>query len=241
MADTVENWFAQKNKYSYLDLMMIMSRNDVTSVKAIHYKLKQAGKWVDIRKFVKKHKHYNPSGLFKLFGSFSDQCVDDVRDCLMGWILDNYRNVITWTRMALQHKKLSFDVWMENMRSSLTHGDDIALYLLCRMYDKHAYVHTSRYGWSTLPLKVNKDLNVVLLKCDLELALLDMWSFGEVIKIRKLTVPAIMTTAGVIPGNAGTRRPDPVVTENVTQAVPCEVPAYNITQIYCIKKSYHKC
>ena len=103
----------------------------------------------------------------------------------MGWILDNYRNVQSWLRMALEHKKLTLDDWMENMRKSLTHGDDIALYLLCRMYDKHVYVHTSRYGWSSLPLKVNEDLDKLLPKCDLELVLLDIWSFGEVRKIRK--------------------------------------------------------
>ena len=40
MADTKENWFDQRNKYQYLDLMMIMSKADVTSVKAVHEKLK---------------------------------------------------------------------------------------------------------------------------------------------------------------------------------------------------------
>ena len=35
------------------------------------------------------------------------------------------------------------------------HGDDIALYLLCRMYNKHVYVHTAKYGWSTLPFKID--------------------------------------------------------------------------------------
>ena len=52
-----------------------------------------------------KHKHYNPSRLFELFGSYSNQCADDVHDCLMDWILDNYRNVQSWLRMAFEHKK----------------------------------------------------------------------------------------------------------------------------------------
>ena len=107
MAAFEENWFAQRNKYKYLDLMMIMTEKDITSVKAIHEKLKRAGKWVDVRRFVKKHKHYNPSGLFEVFGSYSDQSADDIRDCLMGWILDNYRQVQSWLRMALEHKNLT--------------------------------------------------------------------------------------------------------------------------------------
>ena len=164
MATSDENWFAQRNKYTYLHLMMIMNDNKVTSVKAIQDKLKGACKWVDVRRFVKKHKHFNPSGLFELFGAYSVQSADEVRDCLMGWILDNYRSAQSWPRMALEHKNLTLDVWMENMRNPLTHGDDIALYLLCRMYNKHAYVHTARYGWSTLPLKVNEDLDALLTK-----------------------------------------------------------------------------
>ena len=126
--------------------MLIMSATDCTTIKDIHEKFKKAGKWVDVRKFVKKHKHYNPSGLFEVFGAFSDQNADDVRDYLMGWILDNYHKVQLWLCMALVHKKLTLDVWMKNMRDPLTHTDDIALYLLCRMYDKHVYVHTAHFG-----------------------------------------------------------------------------------------------
>ena len=66
MATPDENWFEQRNKYAYLDLTMIMNVNDVTSMKAIQGKVKGAGKWVDVRWFVKKHKHFNPSGLFEI-------------------------------------------------------------------------------------------------------------------------------------------------------------------------------
>ena len=203
--------------------MMIMTETDITSVKAIHEKLKRTGKWVDVRRFVKKHKHYNPSGLFEVFGSYSDQSADDVRDCLMGWILDNYRQVQSWLRMALEHKNLTLEAWIENMRDTLTHGDDITLYLLCRMYDKHVYVHTACYGWSTLPMKVNEDLDKLLPKCDMELVLLDRWSFGEIHKIRKPQLPTTTTmTTDVITENvAGTMTP--VITGNVKQTVPCSV------------------
>ena len=50
MATPDENWFEQRNKYTYLDLMMIMNVNDVTSVKVIQGKVKGAGKWVDYEK-----------------------------------------------------------------------------------------------------------------------------------------------------------------------------------------------
>ena len=148
----------------------------------------------------------------------------------MGWILDNYHSVQSWLRMALEHKNLTLDVWMENMRNPLTHGDDIALYLLCRMYDKHAYIHTARYGWSTLPLKINEDLDALLPKCDMELVLLDFWSFGEVHKIRKPTITATAsTTAVVIPKNVVAPSNVSVITGNTLKTVPCSVSVKRIT------------
>ena len=199
-----------------------MSTADCTMIKDVYKKLKKAGKWVDIRKFVKKHKHYNPSGLFEVFGKFSDQNADEVRDCLMGWILDNYRNVEKWLCMALVHKKLTLDVWMENMRDPLTHADDIALYLLCRMYNKHVYVHTARFGWCTTPTKFDTKLSVILPKCDLELVLLDCWLFGEVVKIRRPNIP-VTPSSTVIPKNVQQDKTPPVIPQNVVAINPCEV------------------
>ena len=113
---------------------------------------------------------------------------------------------------------------MENMRNHQTHGDDIALYLLCRMYDKHAYVHTAHYGWSTLPLKINEDLDALLPKCDIELVLLDIWLFGEVHKIRKPTITATAsTTTVVIPKNVVIPLNIPVITGNALKTLPCSV------------------
>ena len=82
--------------------------------------------------------------------------------------------------MALLHKKIKLNDWIEQIRLNTTHGDDMALYLLCRMYNKHAYVHTARYGWSTSPFKMETPFMETAAKCDIELVLLHCWSFGEV-------------------------------------------------------------
>ena len=57
MAATSEDWFGQLNKYQYLELMMIMTKQDCTTVKGVHEVLKNTCKWVDLGKFVKRHKH----------------------------------------------------------------------------------------------------------------------------------------------------------------------------------------
>ena len=58
------------------------------------------------------------------------------------------------------------------------------------MYNKHAYVHTARYGWSTLPFKTETPFMETAAKCDIELVLLHCWSFGEVLKIRRPLLPS---------------------------------------------------
>ena len=91
--------------------------------------------------------------------------------------------------MAVLHKKIDLNDWIKQMRLNTTHGDDIALYLLCHMYNKHAYVHTAKYGWSTLPFKIDTLFIETTKKCDIELVLLHCWSFGEVLKIRRPLLP----------------------------------------------------
>ena len=100
-----ENWFEQTNKYKYLELMCIMTNKYCTMLKEIHRMLKGSELWVDMERFVKSNKQFNPSSLFELFGSFSSQTANDVCNCLMGWIYDNYNSVKGRLRMALLHKK----------------------------------------------------------------------------------------------------------------------------------------
>ena len=114
------------------------------------------------------------------------------------------------------------NIWMENMRDPLTHADDIALYLLCRMYDKHVYVHTACFGWCTIPTKFNTKLGVILPKCDLELVLLDCWSFGEVVKIRRPNIPVTPSSA-IIPKNVMQDKTPAVIPQNVPVINPCKV------------------
>ena len=82
-------------------------------------------------------------------------------------------------------QKLNISDWIENMRNPASHGDNITLYL----YDKHAYVHTAQYGWSTLPYKISMPVSEITTKCDIELALIHCWSFGEILEISRPVIP----------------------------------------------------
>ena len=173
-----ENWFGQTNKYKYQDLMIALYEKDTIDLKTTHAKLGGTGVWIDSGRFTKGTRLHNPDGLFDLFGKYSGQTADEVHDLMIGWIYDNYRNVKSWTRMAMQHKNIEINRWIEDMQKTTTHGDDIALYILSRMFNKHVFVHNSMYGWSTLPYRLEDNYQDVVKKCDLELVfseVLGLW------------------------------------------------------------------
>ena len=96
------------------------------------------------------------------------------------------------------------------------------LYLLCRMYDKHVYVHTACFSWCTIPTKFDTKLSTILPKCDLELVLLDCWSFGKVVKIRWPNT-SVSASTGVIPKNVMKDKTPAVIPQNVSMISPCSV------------------
>ena len=217
-----ENWFGQTNRHKYQDLMIVLYEKDILDLKAAHAKLGGTGVWIDTGRFTKGTRLYNPNGLFDLFGEYSGQTAGEVRELMIGWIYDNYRKVKEWTRMAMQHKNIEINKWLECMQKTTTHGDDIALYIVSRMFNKHVFVHNSMYGWSTLPYHMEDSYKEVVKKCDLELVFLKCWAFGEVKKIhgptgKHQTVTETKTTPAdkdVIPGNV----PNPnVIPGNVSR------------------------
>ena len=64
-------------------------------------------------------------------------------------------------------------------------GDKLCLYLLCRMYCKHALVHLKHHWWSTIQHPLPGDINEILDQCHLELVFIQEWVFEEVKQIRK--------------------------------------------------------
>ena len=164
--------------------MIAMYEKDVIDIKAAHKKLGGTGVWIDTGQFAKGTCPHYPDGLFHLFSEYSSQFPNEVHDLMIGWIYDNYKNVKSWTRVAMHHKNINFDSWLENMQKVTTEGDDIALYILARIYNKHVFVHNSMYGWSILPYRMDDSYKDVVCKCDLELVFLKCWAFGEVKKIR---------------------------------------------------------
>ena len=102
-------------------------------MKVFHKNLLKKESWVDICKFVSKSKCELASGLFEIFGNYSDEPPSTVHDNLLGWIYDNFHKIEAWFSITLKQKGLSLSDWAESMPDPKRPGDELCLYLLCRM------------------------------------------------------------------------------------------------------------
>ena len=201
ICDDDEDYFSRPNKHRFNDLIGIISPKNGISIRVFQKQKLRPGYWVDTRRFLSKTKHELANGMFEIFGDFSDESASVVWENLMGWIYDNYRAVEEWTHVMLAHKKITLSDWIDIMLKDDTPGDNMCLYLLARMYNKHIYVHNKQFYWCTAVHKIMREMDLELINdCDVELVFVHSWVFGEVKKVR---VPK-----GIIPTSTSRSKPD---------------------------------
>ena len=200
----------------YSNIACAITNEGAIDMKAFHKKILKKERWVDIRKFVSKGKRELSNGLFEIFGNYSDEPPHTVCDNLLGWIYDNFRNIETWFSIALKQKGVSLSDWVESMHNPKQSGDELCLYLLCRMYCKHALVHLKHHRWSTIQHTLPGDLNEILDQCHLELVFVREWVFGEVKLIRKplsIRVPS-PKPLGIMDSSMTTKNTDEILDQS---------------------------
>ena len=130
----------------------------------------------------------------------------------------------------LKDRDITLSGWIENMSKDTTPGDNICLYLLAHMYNKHIYVHNKIFYWCTAIHKIKNQVDLELINdCEIELVFVHPWVFDEVKKVRrpKGTLPS-MSTMSPKPAEADTG-----ITENsnVDQAQETKDCAVTLTRI----------
>ena len=116
-------------------------------------------------------------------------------------------------------------------------GDDMCLYLLACMYNKHVYVHNKLFYWCTAICKIRCEVDNDLTRdCEIELVFIHPWLFGEVKRIclpKGHTAPDTQGTSKSGKPNSGTS--DTGITENAhstktinTDTKKCTVPLIQI-------------
>ena len=135
------------------------------------------------RFFTWQHK-LKPSGMFKLFSKYCDDEPDQIWENLIQYIYDNRKSVESCSRHCLP-AGVSLGNWLLRMNHKRNPGDELALFLLCKLFNRHAVVITKEGLWSTLCNTANEDELAICAKCNICLILVSKGTtgFSEVIHV----------------------------------------------------------
>ena len=144
---------------------------------ATKYKL-DIHRWVD-------GSYMNPNALFECFSLFSSEDGKTVRKNMLKYLglhkKNSWKNCNTLKNswIALHMKGLTAQEWSDSMKKFDTAGDEIALYVLCRMYNRHCMVYTKMNIWSTVDTDIPIPEETLIGMCDIRLLFIETDVFGE--------------------------------------------------------------
>ena len=115
---------------------------------------------------------------------------------LLKYLRINKRDGVKKSELLLRHPYVSLAVqgqtaqqWADSMQQHDTPGDEIALHVLCKMYNQHCCVFTSANIWTTIENKHHGFTEDEMLeKCDIKLLFIEPGVFG-VLKSRPAMPP----------------------------------------------------
>ena len=134
--------------------------------------------WID-RSFM------NPSAMFELFRTFSDQTSLQVRQQLLKFLKITKKKgaeecaLLNNAWIALHMHSLTPRQWADNILDKETPGDEIALFALCKQYHHHCVVLTSAKIWCTLDLPEHTSESDIYEMCDIKLLYIEPGVFGK--------------------------------------------------------------
>ena len=110
---------------------------------------------IQVMKFFTRQQKTKPTGMFELFSQYSGEEPDQIRENLIQYIYDNRENVEKWSKNCLP-TDVSLSNWLLRMTHKKNAGDEFTLYLLCKIFNRHAVIITKTGLWTTL-LNVSND------------------------------------------------------------------------------------
>ena len=127
----------------------------------------------------------NPNALFELFGVYSGETGMQVRKLMLKYLGITKKcgaedsNILKNAWIALHMQNKTAREWADDMFNRENPGDEIALYVLCKMYRRHCVVITSSKCWTTLEIDVSLPESILYDLCDIKLLYIEPGVFGE--------------------------------------------------------------
>ena len=121
----------------------------------------------------------NNDHLFNLFGQYSDESADSVCSDAVECIESGKRVYTEIGKEFFERPHWSFNDWALSVCSQYYHGDEMLLYILCRIFHRHAVVICHSRYWCMFDNPLDMPIKSILDACDLHLVYLRPGIFGE--------------------------------------------------------------
>ena len=91
-----------------------------------------------------------PTGMLDLFGKYSGDESQSVRKEMINYAREHSGMLSVVCKDTLEYHRISFNAWIAKHSLKKSICDEIAFYVLCRLYSRHVIVYTSNSAWTTL-------------------------------------------------------------------------------------------
>ena len=135
--------------------------------------------WIDGRKFMNRKNQCVPTGMYEVFGSYVSKSAITVHTELVTYFLEpDQKPIRDVLRQSAKINQFSYSTWITDMNNLNKPCDEYVLYLLCRCYNRHACVITSKRILCTFKTGT-MSMFEKLCKCDLVLIWLGESTYAE--------------------------------------------------------------
>ena len=135
--------------------------------------------WFNYELFSNRRGTAKPNGIFELFVKYCGDTIDKIRERLIDYVHSNTAEIKNLTVDYFKKKGGDLLMWLYKMSHPSTAGDELTLFLLCKIFTHHAVIHTLSGPWSTL--NVVKTGGSLEDRCDIVLVYI-VYGFCEAIK-----------------------------------------------------------
>ena len=95
----------------------------------------------------------NKSAIYTIFGLYSNDSADTVCLNLLNEVTQSVNNFEFYEStgfVCLRMKELSLHEWLSKQQHKTMKGDEITVYILSHLYNRHTMIHTKKKPWFTI-------------------------------------------------------------------------------------------
>ena len=94
-----------------------------------------------------------PSGIYTRFGEFSGDTEKQVREDLINYVHSNRKEIEMLAKTTFNKKGISFGEWCMVNTCHKNPADEIGIFMLCKIYNRHCIIYHNEGFWMTVKHK----------------------------------------------------------------------------------------